>query len=232
MNTSRRGNFSNSEAGLPKFKQDLTAFIKHTLGQKYNGKSAPRLVLFSPTIHEKLPNRNLPDPSENNARLKLYTTATAEVAKAEGVPFVDLFHPTQAAYAKADKPLTITGVPTSHAQLVPDVTRWEERLSAAVASDAMKLTHNGHWVAHVFDHVAADHFVELVSGEWIRQVVQIVNHISRRARVHVHSDRPRNFVCPASDVQDSRLMGPGDPVNACLRFAHLILSATLKSAWA
>src|SRR4051794_41967242 len=37
------------EAGLPKFKTDLEAFIKHTLAQKYNGKSAPRLVLFSPT---------------------------------------------------------------------------------------------------------------------------------------------------------------------------------------
>ena len=36
------------EAGLPKFKDDLAAFIKHTLAQKYNGKSAPRLVLFSP----------------------------------------------------------------------------------------------------------------------------------------------------------------------------------------
>ncbi|WP_249037491.1 hypothetical protein [Gemmata obscuriglobus] len=30
------------EAGLPKFKSDLEAFVKHTLAQKYNGKSAPR----------------------------------------------------------------------------------------------------------------------------------------------------------------------------------------------
>ena len=30
----------------------------------------------------------------------------------------------------------VTGVPTAHAQLGPDVTRWEERLSAAVANDA------------------------------------------------------------------------------------------------
>ena len=34
----------------------------------------------------------------------------AEVAKANDVPFVDLFHPTQALYAKATKPLTINGV--------------------------------------------------------------------------------------------------------------------------
>src|SRR5688572_29651355 len=36
------------EAGLPKFKENVAAFIKHTLAQKYNGKSAPRLVLISP----------------------------------------------------------------------------------------------------------------------------------------------------------------------------------------
>src|SRR5262249_39888774 len=34
------------KAGLDKFKKDLTDFIQHTLKQKYNGKSAPRLVLF------------------------------------------------------------------------------------------------------------------------------------------------------------------------------------------
>ena len=69
--------------------------------QKYNGKTAPRLVLFSPIAHEDLHDRNLPDGSENNARLELYTAAMAEVAKANGVPFVDLFTPTRELYAKA-----------------------------------------------------------------------------------------------------------------------------------
>ena len=74
------------EAGLPKFKQDLDGWLKHTLAQKYNGKSAPRLVLFSPIAHENLNDPNLPDGQANNARLKLYTAAMAEVAKANGVP--------------------------------------------------------------------------------------------------------------------------------------------------
>ena len=82
------------QEGLDKFKKDLDDFIKHTLGQKYNGKSAPRLVLFSPIAHENLHDRNLPDGSENNERLELYTAAMAEVAKANHVPFVDLFQPT------------------------------------------------------------------------------------------------------------------------------------------
>ena len=96
--------------GLDKFKQDLADFITHTLGQKYNEKDAPRLVIFSPIAHEDLHDRNLPDGRENNARLEAYTAAMAEVAKAHKVPFVDLFHPTKAAYAGAPQPLTINGV--------------------------------------------------------------------------------------------------------------------------
>jgi putative heme-binding domain-containing protein len=97
-------------AGLDAFKKDVDAFIRHTLAQKYNGKSAPRLVLFSPIAHEDLKDRNLPDGSENNARLELYTKAMAEVAERHGVVFVDLFRPTRELYTKADKPLTINGV--------------------------------------------------------------------------------------------------------------------------
>jgi putative heme-binding domain-containing protein len=98
------------EAGLPKFKKDLDDFIKHTLGQQYNGKRAPRLVLFSPIAHENLHDLNLPDGRENNQRLALYTDAMAEVAKVNRVPFVDLFHPTRALYPKVPEALTINGV--------------------------------------------------------------------------------------------------------------------------
>lgn len=96
--------------GLGKFKSDLEAFIKHTLTQKYNRKSAPRLVLFSPIAHENLHDRNLLDGSENNKRLEIYTKAMLEIAKKNGVVFVDLFHPTRELYAKTDKPLTINGI--------------------------------------------------------------------------------------------------------------------------
>jgi putative heme-binding domain-containing protein len=98
------------KAGLPKFKNDLDGFVKHTLKQKYNGQGAPRLVLFSPIAHEPPHDRNLPDATAANKRLEAYTAAMAEVAKANGVPFVDLFHPTQALYAKATEPLTINGI--------------------------------------------------------------------------------------------------------------------------
>src|SRR5207244_9580853 len=82
----------------------------HTLAQKYNGKSAPRLVLFSPIAHEDLHDRNLPDGKENNKRLAIYTAATEEVAKANKVAFVDLFHPTSEPYDAKARPVTINGI--------------------------------------------------------------------------------------------------------------------------
>jgi putative heme-binding domain-containing protein len=97
-------------AGLDAFKTDLNNFIKHTLAQKYNGKSTPRLVLFSPIAQEDLKDPNLPNGLANNVNLELYTRAMAEVAHAAGVSFVDLFHPTRDLYLKVDKPLTINSV--------------------------------------------------------------------------------------------------------------------------
>ena len=102
--------YNESFGDLDKFQRDLASFISHTLGQKYNGRAAPRLVLFSPIAHENLHDRSLPDGRENNARLERTTAAMAQVAQAHHVMFVDLFHPSQALYAKASKPLTINGI--------------------------------------------------------------------------------------------------------------------------
>ena len=79
------------EAGLPKFKADLDTFIKETLKKNYSGKGPPRLVIFTPLAVEKLEDPNLPDPAKTNANLKLYAAAMGEAAKANKVPFVDLY---------------------------------------------------------------------------------------------------------------------------------------------
>lgn len=96
--------------GLEAFKKSLNQQLDHLLAQKYNGKSAPRIVLFSPIAHENLRDPNLPDGTENNARLKLYSAAMAEVAKARDIPFVDLFTPTLAAFSSSQEPNTINGI--------------------------------------------------------------------------------------------------------------------------
>jgi hypothetical protein len=101
------------EEGLPKFKDDLEKWIKHTLSQKYNGKSAPRLVLFSPIAFEDHKSPNLPTGAaveQINKNLWLYTQAMEEVVKANKVRFVNLYHLSIQLYAQVKKPLTINGV--------------------------------------------------------------------------------------------------------------------------
>lgn len=98
------------EAGLAGFTKDLADMIDHMRSQKYNGKSAPKLIMFSPLAYENHPSPHLPDGTENNQNLAIYTEAMREVCKTMQVPFVDLFAMSQKLYAAADKPLTMNGV--------------------------------------------------------------------------------------------------------------------------
>ncbi|MBN9522140.1 HEAT repeat domain-containing protein, partial [bacterium] len=98
------------EAGLPQFRQQVGDFIAHVTGQRYNGRSAPRLVLFSPVPFENHHSPNLPRGDEQNKNLALYTAAMKDVAAKANVPFVDLFTPMQGRYTTAKERLTINGV--------------------------------------------------------------------------------------------------------------------------
>ncbi len=92
------------------YQQKLVAFVKRTRGSKANGKSFPRIVLFSPIAHESTGNPNVPDGKAHNVQLEAYTAATEAAAKEAGVAFVDLFHPSLELFKAASEPLTINGV--------------------------------------------------------------------------------------------------------------------------
>jgi azurin/glucose/arabinose dehydrogenase/lysophospholipase L1-like esterase len=96
--------------GVQKFKGEMDKWIKETLAARYNGASAPRLVLFSPIAQEKMPDPNFPDPTPNNTNLQNYSAAIEEVARANNVQFVDLFKPSQELYKAAKQPLTHNGI--------------------------------------------------------------------------------------------------------------------------
>ena len=98
------------EAGLPDFKKNLAATIDSMLAQKYNGSTAPQLVIFSPIAHEDVQSRFLPDGRENNKNLQLYTNATLEVCRAKDVIGIDLYTPTLALYSRATEPQTMNGI--------------------------------------------------------------------------------------------------------------------------
>ncbi len=96
--------------GLDAFRKDLADVIDGMLAQKYNGDTAPQIVMFSPIAHEDLNNPNLPNGSENNANLHLYTEAMRAVCETKKVVFVDLFAPTMELYSASEKPLTMNGI--------------------------------------------------------------------------------------------------------------------------
>jgi glucose/arabinose dehydrogenase/mono/diheme cytochrome c family protein len=98
------------EEGLENFKAELQAFIEHTKNQKYNGSSAPELVLFSPIAFENLSAKmDLPDGKEENKNLALYTKAMKEVAAKDSILFVDAFDATKKWFASESKDLTADG---------------------------------------------------------------------------------------------------------------------------
>jgi len=83
------------EQGLPKFRGDLRKLIESVRLHKFNGKTAPRLVLVSPIAHEAL-GPDLPDPTVHNRQLKMYTSSMRRIAGKQRLPFIDLYSPTLA----------------------------------------------------------------------------------------------------------------------------------------
>lgn len=97
-------------AGVEKFRNDVSQFIKHTKEQSYNGASAPRLVMVGSIPFENHNTPNLPDGVEHNRRIVEYNRAMAAVCQEMGTPFADVYPGMSAAFADAKSPLTINGI--------------------------------------------------------------------------------------------------------------------------
>jgi len=99
------------EAGLQRYKDELDAFVKYTLQQRYNGVSTPQLALVSPIAFEDLSAKyDLPDGKRENENLLLYTQAMKEVADSNQVLFVDMYTPFKKLFDKGDQQWTIDGL--------------------------------------------------------------------------------------------------------------------------
>ncbi len=97
------------KAGLGKFASDYQKLIEHLSPKKFNGKSPARFVIVSPIAQEKL-GAPYSDPEHRNQNLELYAAKTAEIAKKNDLPYVDLFTPTLAQMRQSQgKPFTIDG---------------------------------------------------------------------------------------------------------------------------
>lgn len=97
-------------AGLDNFRAELDAFLEHTLTQKYNGDTPPRIALVSPTAYEdRTATMNVPDGVRENANLAAYTAIMETVAAENGVLFVNAFNPSLEWYKSSRQPLTSDG---------------------------------------------------------------------------------------------------------------------------
>jgi glucose/arabinose dehydrogenase/uncharacterized cupredoxin-like copper-binding protein/lysophospholipase L1-like esterase len=88
------------ETGLARFETDLGGFVRELRGGKYNGKTAPKIILFSPIACED--SGIVPDIDARNRLLQLYAKAMARVAAREGVGYVDLFTPSHGLMVSPD----------------------------------------------------------------------------------------------------------------------------------
>jgi len=103
--------YNESYDGKPEeYKKQLVEFVRKTRAAKPNGKSYPRIVLFSPIAHENTHNPNFPTGRTHNAQLEAYTKATQDAAQEAGVAFVDLFHPSRELFKNSSTSLTINSV--------------------------------------------------------------------------------------------------------------------------
>ena len=91
--------------GVEKFKADYGKYLD-SMTKRYprddSGAptAAPRFILISPVAFEPTGDLFLPEGNKENANLKLYAAAVADVAKQRRIAFVDLFTPTEPLFAK------------------------------------------------------------------------------------------------------------------------------------
>ncbi len=95
---------------LDTYKAELEAFIDHTLNQEYNGEHPPKLAIISPIAFENLSDSlDLPDGTEINKNLSLYTEGIREVTEKKNIPFVNVYEPTKDWFESGDEAWTIDG---------------------------------------------------------------------------------------------------------------------------
>ena len=102
------------EEQLQQFKERYRTWIAEQESKFAKPDREVHFVLVSPTAFEQTDNPLLPDGESNNAALAKYTAAVKELAEELNWPFIDLFTPSQAAFAKeAGAQFTINGIHTN-----------------------------------------------------------------------------------------------------------------------
>lgn len=99
--------FKGSE-GLLDFRNDLNKYIKELKSTKFNGKSAPKLILVSPIAYEDISSMSI-EVYGLNLNIEVYTTVMQKVAQQNGIGFLDLYSKTKRLFENEEE-FTINGI--------------------------------------------------------------------------------------------------------------------------
>ncbi|WP_201767002.1 PVC-type heme-binding CxxCH protein [Novipirellula maiorica] len=96
--------------GADAYQAELVKLVKRYTELRREKGEELRFVLFSPIAYQNTGNRHLPEGTELNANLAVYTEVTRKAAAEAGVTFVDLFTPTMQLFASTSEPYTLNGI--------------------------------------------------------------------------------------------------------------------------
>jgi mono/diheme cytochrome c family protein/glucose/arabinose dehydrogenase len=214
---------------LDRYKKELDAFLKHTKGQKYNGKSAPQIALVSPIAFEDLSSKfDLPDGRTENANLSLYADAMKEVAAANDVLFIDAFTATKGWYAKSDKDLTQDGFQLNRlgyqtfGKFLADSTFGKTAAKAESKRDAIfKAVEEKNWVWHNYYkvpngvHVYGRRFKPYGPANYPDEMIKAAEMTDLRDQATWAAANGKSFDLAAADAKTHKL--PEVKTNAAKR---------------
>ena len=132
----------------------LIDFVGKIRSYKPNGKSFPRIVLFSPIAFQNLKDRNLPNGRAHNRNLAAYTKATENAAKEAGVQFIDLFNPTLKLFEQNKIPLTINGAHLNEegnrllAEIIAEALLGKDIPASPTLHNIKEAIHQKNWTWH------------------------------------------------------------------------------------
>jgi len=93
--------------GLEEFKKNLEIHLDSISSKAFNGKTAPQIILISPTANANLKGCNAGDL--NNKNLETYTHAMREVARKKHIAFIDVFESTKDRFSSNPSKYTFNG---------------------------------------------------------------------------------------------------------------------------
>lgn len=97
-------------AGAAAYTDELVKLVQRYTKLRQSVGKELRVVLFSPIAYQNMGDPNLPDGTQLNANLAIYTEATQKAAAETGATFIDLYHPTLKLFESTNDQLTINGI--------------------------------------------------------------------------------------------------------------------------